>query len=360
MQRIGTTKSFAQHKHINRGERIDAMQVLCSASAQQNHLHNTSTAIEEKAIVLFKCCAAHRHNKIICTTQAQQSRKKRCCYSSVVQRIGTTKLFAQHKHSNRGKAMMLCKCYAAHRNNKIICTTPAQQSRGKRLCYSSVMQRIGTTKSFAQHQHSNRGKSDAAIQVLCSASAQQNYLHNTSTAIEEKAMLLFKCCAAHRHNKIICTAQAQQSRESDDAMQVLCSASEQQNHLHNTSTAIEGKAIVLFKCYAAHRHNKIICTTPAQQSRKKRCCYSSVVQRIGTTKLFAQHKHSNRGKAMMLCKCYAAHRHNKIIRTTPAQHSREKRWCYSSVVQHIGTTKSCCATVMHTTICCAQHLHNKK
>src|SRR3990167_6018259 len=133
MQRIGTTKSFAQHKHINRGERIDAMQVLCSASAQQNHLHNTSTAIEGKAIVLFKCYAAHRHNKIICTTPAQQSRKKRCCYSSVVQRIGTTKLFAQHKHTNRGERI-------------------------------------------------------DAMQVLCSASAQQNHLHNTSTAIEEKRL----------------------------------------------------------------------------------------------------------------------------------------------------------------------------
>src|SRR3990167_7305813 len=138
------------------------------------------------------------------------------------------------------------------------------------------MQRIGTTKSFAQHQHSNRGESDCAIQVLCSASAQQNYLHNTSTAIEEKAMLLFKCCAAHRHNKIICTAQAQQSRESDDAMQVLCSASAQQNHSHNTSTALQGKKVVLFKCCATHRHNKILlcdcyahhnllCTAFAQQ-----------------------------------------------------------------------------------------------
>src|SRR3990167_6521102 len=110
------------------------------------------------------------------------------------------------------------------------------------------MQRIGTTKSFAQHQHSNRGK----------------------------AILLFKCCAAHRHNKIICTAQAQQSRESDDAMQVLCSASAQQNHSHNTSTALQGKKVVLFKCCATHRHNKILlcdcyahhnllCTAFAQQ-----------------------------------------------------------------------------------------------
>ena len=89
-------------------------------------------------------------------------------------------------------------------------------------------------------------------------------------------MLLFKCCAAHRHNKIICTAQAQQSRESDDAMQVLCSASAQQNHSHNTSTALQGKKVVLFKCCATHRHNKILlcdcyahhnllCTAFAQQ-----------------------------------------------------------------------------------------------
>src|SRR3990167_9279462 len=229
-------------------ESDDAIQVLCSASAQQNYLHSTSTPIEGKGLMLCKLCSA----------SAQQN----------------------HLHNTstaiEEKAVVLFKCYAAHRHNKIICTTPAQQSRGKRLCYSSVVQRIGTTKSFAQHQHSNRGKSDAAIQVLCSASAQQNYLHNTSTAIEENAMLLFKCCAAHRHNKIICTAQAQQSRESDDAMQVLCSASAQQNYSHNTSTALQGKKVVLFKCCATHRHNKILlcdcyahhnllCTAFAQQ-----------------------------------------------------------------------------------------------
>src|SRR3990167_2366179 len=140
MQRIGTTKSFAQHKHINRGERIDAMQVLCSASAQQNHLHNTSTAIEEKAIVLFKCCAAHRHNKIICTTQAQQSRKKRCCYSSVVQRIGTTKSFAQHQHSTPGKKGGAI---------QVLCNTSAQQNLVVRLLCTpqSVVHSICTTKN---------------------------------------------------------------------------------------------------------------------------------------------------------------------------------------------------------------------
>src|SRR3990167_7305814 len=36
------------------------------------------------------------------------------------------------------------------------------------------MQRIGTTKSFAQHQHSTPGKKGGAIQVLCNTSAQQN------------------------------------------------------------------------------------------------------------------------------------------------------------------------------------------
>src|SRR3990167_5403314 len=137
-------------------------------------------------MLLFKCCAAHRHNKIICTTPAQQSWES----DDAIQVLCSASAQQNHLHNTstsiEGKGLMLCKCCAAHRHNKIICTTPAQQSRGKRLCYSSVMQRIGTTKSFAQHQHSNRGKSDAAIQVLCSASAQQNYLHNTSTAIEGK------------------------------------------------------------------------------------------------------------------------------------------------------------------------------
>src|SRR3990167_3581460 len=150
-----------------------------------------------------------------------------------------------------------------------------------------------------------RGKSDDAMQVLCSASAQQNYLHNTSTPIEEKALMLFK----------------------------LCSASAQQNYLHNTSTAIEEKAVVLFKCCAAHRHNKTICTTHAQQSMGKDSCYGSVVQRIGTTKLFAQHKHSNRGKSggaiQVLCSTSA--QQNLVVRLlcTP-----------QSVVHSICTTKN--------------------
>ena len=93
----------------------------------------------------------------------------------------------------------------AEREAIIIYDAKKKFPRKKRWCYASVVQRIGSTKSFAQHQHSNRRKSDDAIQVLCSTSAQQNYLHNTSTAIEEKAMMLFKCNAAHRHNKIICT-----------------------------------------------------------------------------------------------------------------------------------------------------------
>src|SRR3990167_7303794 len=233
-----------------RGKSDDAMQVLCSASAQQNYLHNTSTPIEEKALMLFKLCSASAQQNYLHNT------------STAIEE----------------KAVVLFKCCAAHRHNKTICTTHAQQSMGKDSCYGSVVQRIGTTKLSAQHKHSNRGKSGGAIQVLCSASAQQNYLHNTRTAIDGKGFMLWKCCAAHRHNKIICTTQA-------------------------------------------------------QQSRKKRWCYSSVVQPIGTTKLFAQHKHSNRGKSggaiQVLCNTSA--QQNLVVRLlcTP-----------QSVVHSICTTKN--------------------